>query len=255
MATQTTQGSGVTNNDVGTILKGGNVASTRFANVTLINNVQKYFNNSAPYASNHTGIQAAQLGSAVAITAITQSGSTGFVNIQKSSHGFAVGDLLVVYGANVTGYNTVHRVTVVTDSSNIQTDVAYSANTSTHGNYKAFSGLFNTMVAGYYIAFVIGKDTAGSSISALRLPGAHTSYRTGIHRAVGNQRYNVTSWNAVTGAATKGANAGDTVTYINISSGAALAAETKPSRAVPGTAVFGIGTNIPTISDYNSQTD
>ena len=250
MAERTTKGSGTTNNNGGSVLHGGNVSATRFANVTAINNTFKRHNWGYPVPGPVGGFKAVQLGSAVTITAITQSGSTGYVNIEKSSHGLSLGDRIVVYGANVTGYNTVHTVTVVTDANNVKTDVFYSADTSTHGSYKAFSGNFNAMTAGSYMGMIIGKNTSGSSISGMRIPGGDAGARKALHYAVGNQRYNITSWNAVTGAATKGGSAGSTVTYINIGSGSSLTSESEPSRAVPGELVYSIGKNTPTMADY-----
>lgn len=255
MATQTTQGSGVTNNVGGSLLHGGNVSSSLFRNLSARTSaVRPVTNWGLPIPSPFAFVQASQLGSAVTIAGITQSGSTGYVNINKTTHGLSVGSLIVVYGANVTGYNTVHRVTVVTDADNVQTDVFYSANTSTHGSYKSFSGNFNTLAAGCYIATVIGKGTSGSSITRLRLNGADNAQREAIAMAVGNQRYNITSWNYVTGAATKGANAGDTVQYIKPQGGGALTEEPEPTRAAPGRVVFTSGKALPTSTSYSART-
>lgn len=255
MATQTTQGSGIENIAGGSVLHGGDVSSTRFRNLSARNNSFKYYNWGLPHTGQFGGMQATQLGGAVAITAITQSGSTGYVNIEKSTHGLAVNDRIVVYSADVAGYNTVHRVTVVTDANNVQTDVLYSAATSSaHGSYKLFSGNFNTITAGSYIAQIIGKNTGGSSISALRITGADVAPKRPLATATGNNRYHITSWNHLTGAPTKGANAGDTLQYIKPQGGAALTEEPKPTRAAPGRVVFGIGTQIPTRDTYNAST-
>ncbi len=254
MSSQTTQGSGVTNNNGGSVLHGGDVNSSRFRNLTARNNSAKYYNWGLPSPSPFGGFQAAQLGNAVSITAITQRSSTGYVNIEKSSHGLALGANIVVYGADVAGYNTVHTVTEVVDSNNVKTNVFYSADTSTHGSYKPFAGNFNSILAGAYISQLIGKDTSGNSLANLRIPGAATAYRTGIFTGVGNNRYHITSWNAVTGAATKGGSAGGAFTYVNASTGSALASEPKPTRAAPGRVVFGIGTNVPTRDSYNTVT-
>lgn len=254
MATTTISGSGTRNNK-GTVFGGGNIAGSRFRTLSVTTNatgnVQKF---TSAYPSYKTGIESILKGSAVTITSITQSGSTGYVNIAKTSHGLSVGDLVVVYGTNVTGYNTIHRVTVVTDANNVQTDVTYTANTSTHGSYKAFSGNFGKMVSRQYVGMVIGSYVAGVASSTLRIPGAHF-IRHGIPVARGNRRYNVTSWNAVTGAATKGANAGDAVYYHDVANNNdSLQAEVMPTRAIPGELVYDSGHRSgPTMADYSQK--
>lgn len=254
MATQTTQGSGVVNNNGGAVLHGG--STTLLRNNTAIVSSYKSYNWGLPVPNPVGGFRSVQLGTGVAITDIKESGSTGYVQIHKASHGLALNDLLVVYAASVAGYNTVHRVTVVTDGDNVQTDVLYTADTSvTHGSYKPFSGLFNTMTERAYIGTIIGKDTTGTSIASLRLVAADSgSTRRAIALAVSNYRYQITSWNAVTGAATKGANDGDAYTFIDPVSGSA-AVEAKPTRAVPGEFVYTIGTNVPTQANYSARTE
>lgn len=253
MATQTTKGSGIAKEDFGIILHGANVVSSRWTNSTLITNVKGFPNWGLPVPNPLSGLQPVKLGSAVSITAITQSGSTGYVNIQKSTHGLSVGDIIKVYGTDVAGYNVTHTVTEVTDANNVKTNVRYSADTSTHGSYKLLSGLFNAMTAGSYISYVVGKDTAGAAISGLKSPAGDTGTRRAIPAARGNQRYHITSWNYLTGAATKGGSAGSTVTYIQPSDGGALTQEAAPTRAIPGELTYSIGTQTPTMADYKQR--
>lgn len=257
MSTTTTKGSGNTKNDGGTVLAGGNVGSTRFNNLSTVTNVTaKLHRGNKPYPFEFNGIESVILGTGVAITAITQSGSTGYVNIAKSTHGLSVGDLLAVYAADVAVYNTTHRVTVVTDANNIQTDVFYTTDTiSAHGSYKPFSGDFNKMTKNRYIGTVIGAYVAGTATSIMRITGADSSFRYPIFTAKGNQRYNITGWDYVTGAATKGASAGATVQYIDPAGGGAVTSEPFPSRAVPGELVYTIGTNVPKTGDYSAKTE
>ena len=253
MATQTTKGTGNVKKDSGSVLGGGNIASSRWNNLSVINDTFKSYNWGMPVAHPLSGILPGKLGGAVAITGITQSGSTGYVNIQKSTHGLAVNDIIVVYGTDVTGYNTTHTVTVVTDANNVQTNVKYTADAVTPGSYKLLSGIFDALTANCYIGMVIGKDSAGRAINVLRSPGADTAYRKAIAAAAGNYRYNITSWDYVTGIATKGGSAGASVTYTNISSGSALASEPAPTRAIPGELTYSIGTNVPTMADYKQR--
>lgn len=253
MATQTTKGTGNVKKDSGSVLGGGNIGSSRWNNLSVINDTFKSYNWGLPVAHPKSGIQPDQLGDAVAITGITQSDSTGFVNIQKSTHGLSVNDIIVVYGSDVAGYNTTHTVTVVTDANNVKTNVTYSADAVTPGSYKLLSGIFNGLTANCYIGMVIGKDTSGNAINSLRSPAADTAYRKAIAAANGNYRYNITSWDYVTGVATKGGSAGASVTYTNISSGSALATEPSPTRTVPGELTYSIGTNVPTMADYKQR--
>lgn len=252
MSIQTTQGSGVKNNNGGAVLNGGNVSS-RLRNNTARTSATNTGNNQ-PKAHQFGKIQPSQLGTAVSITAITQSGSTGYVNIQKSSHGLSVGDQIVVYGCDVTGYNTVHTVTVVTDSSNVKTSVFYSADAVTPGSYKPFSGLFNAMTAGYYIGSFIGKNTAGTSITGMRLAGSQYGRHYSPQVATGDYRYNVTSFDVFTGTVTKGAYAGQSFAYIAPQGGGAVTSETRPSMSSPGRYTFRFGGALAKSGNYNSET-
>lgn len=223
--TTSTKGSGNTNNDGGSIFGTNNTASSRFANYSLVTNNTKHQNISTLPYQGYSVTQAVK-GGAVTITAITQSGSTGYTNIQKSSHGLSVGSAIEVYGSNVAGYNRVHIVTVVTDSNNVQTNVKYSANTTTHGSYKLLSG--NYGVLDKFIAPYICDKLAGSTTSVARIPCNRGQFRP-VQISTGDRRWNITSWNYVTGAATKGANAGDLVGFIQTQGGGALTAEPMPN--------------------------
>lgn len=256
MASTTTQGSGNRKNNGGSVLAGGNISNTTlWNNLTIRNNCIPALRTwGKPVSGFKTGNVAVQLGNAVSITAITQSGSTGYLNIEKSSHGLSVGDYIVVYGADVAAYNTPQRVVAVTDANNVKTDCLYTvAISSVHGSYKPFSGLFNALTKNCYVLPFVGKDTAGNVFTHLRNPGNNG----GVYKfpmANGNHRYNITSWNYVTGAATKGANAGDSFTYNNISSGSALTQEAQPTMAIPGELVYSLGTATPTMADYKART-
>lgn len=250
MATTTTKGSGVTDNDGGRIFAGGNVASSRFTNYSLITN------NSGVDRMNSVAFPGKEVtqvvkGTAVTITGITESGSTGFCNIEKSSHGLSVGSKIEVYGADVAGYNRVHTVTVVTNANNVKTNVPYSASTTTHGSYKLLSG--NYALQNDFIGRYICDSLAGSASSVVRMLSNSAPTRA-IHMARGSRRFHITSWNAVTGAATKGANAGDLVGYIDPVGGGAVTQETIPTRAVPGEFVYRDGGKLAEYDDYNART-
>ncbi len=255
MATTTISGSGTRNNK-GTVYGGGNIAGSSFRSLTQVTNaidaVSK-FRGVTP--SFKTGVESVLKGSAVTLVSqTTQSSSTGYCLITKTSHGLSVGDLIVVYGQVPTTYNTVHRVTSVVSSSTFQTDVPYVADTTTEGFYKPFSGDFSKMTARRYIGTTIGTHIAGTASSLMRTT-ASDYFRVPYGRAFGNRRYNVTSWNYLTGAATKGANAGDLVKYHDISGNVdTLAAEPFPTRAIPGELVYFNGLKGgPAMADYSQK--
>lgn len=250
MATTTTKGSGNTNNNGGRILAGGNIAGNRFTNYSLVTN------NSGVDRVNTVPVPGAEVtqtvkGSAVTIAAITQSASTGFVNIEKTSHGLSVGSKIEVYGADVDGYNRVHIVTTVTNANNVKTNVPYSSDTSTHGSYKLLSGNYATV--NDFITRYVCDSLAGSASSVVRMLSNSAPTRA-MHMARGSRRYNITAWNAVTGEATKGASAGALNSYVDPVGGGAVTQETIPTRAVPGEFVYRDGGKLPEQDDYNART-
>lgn len=253
MATTTISGSGTRVR--GTILGAGNVAGSNFKTLSLPSNaidaVTKF---TTIYPSYKTGVESILKGNAVTlVTQTAQSSSTGYVLITKTSHGLAVGDLLVVYGQVPTTYNTVHRVTSVVSSSTVQTDVRYVADSTTAGSYKVFSGDFAKMTKGRYVGRIIGTHIAGSTTSLMRTP-ASDFFKFPIPVAKGSRRYNITSWDYVTGAATKGANAGDLTKYHDIANNNdTLASEALPTRAVPGELQYMVTGNTATMADYSQK--
>lgn len=249
MATQTTLGSTVRNNG-GTILNAGNVAGDTVTGITQIaNNTAKVSTVGRPQAH----VEGIFKGNAVSITSITQSSSTGFCLITKSSHGLALGDILAVYGTDIAGYNVTHVVTVVVNANTVQTSVRYSSNTATHGNYKVIARNFNKMVANEYIGTVIGAKIAGTATNVMRITGADAGY-VPIPTYRGYRRYNITSWNNLTGAATKGGSAGALVQLHDIANNTDIAYEPLPTRAVPGELVYRDGSPTPELDDYSVKT-
>lgn len=249
MATTTISGSTIRNARA-TIYGGGNSSNNKINPLTTDSiDINR---NILAVAAPRTGVESVLKGSAVTITSITDSG--GYCLVTKSSHGFSVGQKIVVYGTDVTGYNTTHNVTAVPSSSTFKTDVVYTADTTTHGSYKPFSGDFQVMTKGRYIGKVIGQYVAGSASSIMRSPSADYN-RVPYNPARGNRRYHITSWNYATGAATKGANAGDLVKYRDITgNNDNLAFEAFPTRAVPGELTYNVGLKGgPVMADYSQK--
>ena len=237
----------------GVVLHGGSIASS-MSNLALMD-VSLGNHNTLTVASPHNGMGYSQVGAATAITAITQSGSTGFVNIQKATHGLTVGDVLMVYGASVSGYNTTHTVTVVTDANNVKTNVTYTADTSvTHGSYKKGAGTYNVMAEGKYIArFISGGTLAGIANNALVFTSAQ-KIRRHIDGSNSTYRYDITSWDYVTGRATKGANAGAAYSFVDpVGGGTANDSAIIPTMAIPGEFTYLVTGQVPTNVDYAAK--
>lgn len=129
------------------------------------------------------------------------------------------------------------------DNSGTVTNAPYEAivspnNTQGHGskvnegsswNQKAVTGgTFAKMAAGSYVMRKVATTLAGVANTVL-LFGSSDFGRRAIHLKTTRRSYHITSWNYVTGAATKGAATND-------SFGADHAAT--PTRAVPGELVY-----------------
>ena len=67
------------------------------------------------------------------------------------------------------------------------------------------------MSEGQFIAMVMGTTINGSASNLMKIPAADYSQRRDVNSFVSYQRLHITSWNAVTGAATKGAQNGTSV--------------------------------------------
>ncbi len=232
-----------------------NQSSTNFNAVKLKTIATKHFPNGVTLPP-LGGIKSVYMGSAVTITTITESGSSDFCLITKSSHGLSVGSLLMVYGTNVTGYNTVHKVTSVPDANTVKTNVPFSANTSTHGSYKVLSGDIAKMTAGRYIAPFMTNYVAGSTTyaNAIRIPQRLTRPKS-YAVARGDYRYHITAWNHLTNAPTKGGSAGSLNDYHDIAGNTTIGFEPYPTRAIPGEFIIGIGARPALQKDYPARTN
>ena len=154
-----------------------------------------------------SGVQTGLKGSSVTATSVASSG--GFCNFTKASHGLSVGDIVEVSGATASSLNTVHNITAVTTNT-FKTDVTYTAS-ATAGVYKQLTGTKNVLAD--YIVPTVTNALAGSSNTVLQTSGGYGPVSDGIPRSITERRYDVTSWDYVTGAVTKGANAGDAWTF------------------------------------------
>lgn len=128
--------------------------------------------------------------------------------------------------------------------------------TSTAGAAKPYSsGTFGYQAKNQYVVRGMSGSISGVSTSLLRIPGSDY-YRHPLATSVGYRRIHITSWSYVTGAATKGGNAGDAVQFHDIgANNDTLANEPYPSRSVPAELVYRTGAFLPKQDEYNVKVD
>ena len=166
----------------------------------------------------------------------------------------------IFHGGNVAADSKVNVLTIAETTTNTpfgskvhkSFDVADSGNI---GAIKALdAGVFSSYEEGEYTAKVIGTRVAQTTNNLLRSGSSdYGQNRDGLHYARGNYRYDITSWDYVTGAATKGGSAGVLVTYWDPATGTTQAMEPKPTTAVPGELVYMYGSLVPSQDDYKPR--
>lgn len=253
MSTRTATGSGVTKNN-GTVSFGSTTnASAGVTGLSLTNAAyggSKILNRVA-FPTLNNGTSSAFQSTAVTLTSVADNGS-GKCRFTLTSHGRSVGDVLFVTGSTSGNLDYTHTITAVPTSGTFDTDVDYVAS-ATAGVYKMVARNFAKDVPGEYIIPLVSTKLAGTTDSnAGQISTYGGSVRT-LKYAKGNRRYDITSWNAVTGAATKGSNAGDLVTYRE-ADGTTLAHEAYPTNAVPGGLVYHFGAANPYNDQYDART-
>lgn len=151
--------------------------------------------------------------------------------------------------ANTNLVNSLEMTEVINDLDTNTKVVQNSAN----GTTKAVSA--NTFAAyekGKYVGYHL--DTASAISNTSFQSGSAASGRKALHYGKGNYRYHITGWNYLTGAATKGGNAGDKFTYFAPGDDSALAQEPYPTNAVPGQFVYTDGSPTPVMDNYSAKT-
>jgi len=147
----------------------------------------------------------------------------------------------VVYGGNVDSSPTVTQVlskeTTGYHSGVHGATVPESANFGTHKPYSG--GTFRyQMEAGKFVGMRYTGYISGVANTVLERGAGGGMGRRSIHWLESYRRLDITSWNYVTGAATKGVNAGASVTYKNIRGSGNVDDAAHPTRAIPGEYVF-----------------
>lgn len=117
------------------------------------------------------------------------------------------------------------------------------------GTVKPLSaGVFASMEKGKYVGMVIGTRIAQTNNTILATGASEVARKNLINVFYGDRRINITSWNAVTGAATKGGSTGALVTF-NSDDAA------NPTNAIPGELQFMDGSKNPVQKDYAAKTN
>lgn len=164
----------------------------------------------------------------------------------------------ILNAGNVDGKNVTNNLTLATNAFKVpygsRPFLAVSPGSSGNVGTKAAlsSGQFGKMTKGKYLIYGLNRsDTiAGlTTITVLTYPGHPPLYRPRgfINASAGSRLLNITSWNAVTGAATKGVSAGNLTTF----------GQDKQtiSDAIPGQLVYMPGSKTPYQDNYKAKTN
>lgn len=261
-ATQTILGSLINKKNGGTILNAGNTNTLGQFGYKKFTNLNQMVNNLNPerlqgllVAHDDAGLGFVLQSTGIAITSITQSGATGFTNIAKTGHGLVVGQSIQVNGSSVNRYNIIHRVTIVTDANNVQTDCVYTGNAGTPGTYstKLAGSLYATMTKKKWIGTIVGNTVAGLASTVLVLTG--NAGVQAYNASNGTYGTAIATFDYFTGAKTVGATWGVLNKFHNISANnELLVTEPHPTLAIPGRIVFKSYALIPTAKSYNPKT-
>lgn len=166
----------------------------------------------------------------------------------------------VMRAGNLDGRNVTKDLSIRTSlSQDTHTQVK---NATTCGVQKAVSGgTFGYQAAGNYVGMkYTGMYVAGVASNALRSGAGDFGLgtRKAINALGGSRRYNITSWNYVTGAATTGGLAGAAFSWIdpNTAGGTTTGSDSaaNPTRAIPGEFTYLVTGITPTNLDYSSKT-
>lgn len=118
------------------------------------------------------------------------------------------------------------------------------------------TGDYAKMTKGRFIAkYLTGGYIAGLANTAISMMACDPNSRT-VHKNQTARRLHITAWNAVTGAATKGGNAGDSYNFIDpeVAGGTTASAESGTpvnEWSVNGELVFMAGAKNPTTTSYS----
>lgn len=129
------------------------------------------------------------------------------------------------------------------------------AESSNIGTLRPLSGgAFAQMETGEYLIRSYSTRIAQTTNNILLGGASDTNSRRALHFAKGNYRYDISAWDYVTGAATKGGNAGDLFTYFDPQNNTSIAQEPEPTDAVPGELAYKEPKYLPVQDNYKART-
>jgi hypothetical protein len=122
------------------------------------------------------------------------------------------GDVIEVAGATAGSLNTIHTITGAPTANTFDTNVFYVVS-GTSGTFSKQLGTFDKMTAGEYLGTHISKSTLAGLPNTALVHNGGVGNHNGIHRSIEAQRIDEQSWDYLTHAVTKGANAGVVYEY------------------------------------------
>lgn len=251
MAQRTATGSGVTNNNSGVAMGIGSNATGPLTDLSIASSsvVGSKILNTIAFPTNLNGTGSVFKTASVTITSVAD--NSGKCRFTLNSHGLSVGNVLFISGSTSGNVDGTHTITAVTTNT-FDTDVTYVAS-ATAGVYKMVARNFASMEENEYVVKLVGTKIAGTADSNVTTPNGYRGSVKALKYARGTRRLDITSWDAVTGAATYGANKGVLATYRD-KAGNTLEHEALPTNAVPGQLVYHYGTNPPKDDQYKART-
>jgi hypothetical protein len=170
----------------------------------------------------------------------------------------------VINGGTVDSSNTVTSTKTISEISGLKdsygSKVVEAVSTASSGNLgtlkaNSSAAFAYQMVAGEYVAKIIGTKVAGLSNTVLRSGAGDFGHRRPIARWEGYNRLDITDWSYTTGAATLGGASGARVlpSGIDGTTGPDADDAANPSFAIPGELVYMVKGSLPTQDDYKAK--
>lgn len=246
MSTISAQGSGGTNNNVGRFSLFGQVNSPTWGGLAP---TRGPVINAKALRGGQTGVKHALEGEYVEATNVLD--ANGKCNFTRAAHGLAIGDIIQVKDADAASLNTVHRVVRVPYASGFITNVNYEVSADA-GKYAKQLGDFSQAKPDHFVSVYLTKgELAGVATDVLRGP-SQLIHSSSLHRYVTARQIDATTWNAVTGVVSYGANAGAQYSYITAKGEGTVDITTVPARTNPGVFVYTKGSASPSTQSYRA---
>lgn len=157
-----------------------------------------------------------------------------------------------IYGAgNVSDTTKWADLSVRNSAKNNTTQDTTVAQTTTAGVRKPYSaGTFLYKAKNKYIIRSVSDTVSGVTTNIVRLVGSDYN-RVALAQSRAYRRYDITSWNYVTGAATKGGSAGNAVNFHDIAANNDnLTVEAMAPNVIPGEFTYRTGAPLPVNADH-----